>query len=96
MKSTIKVFGIIALVTLIGFSLITCDNGSIDDNNGGGGVGGNGNWRIKKYTSHTVTGGAPSSNFEAVYNWITYRYTNDTHTVEVLSDSTTELVTHSV
>jgi len=36
MKNTIKVFGIIALVAIIGFSFIACDNGNGDDNGGKG------------------------------------------------------------
>jgi hypothetical protein len=34
MKNTIKLFGIIALVAVIGFSMATCDDGSNGDNNG--------------------------------------------------------------
>ena len=39
MKNTIKVFGIIALVAVIGFSMAACKD---DDNGGGGGGGGGG------------------------------------------------------
>jgi hypothetical protein len=41
MKNTIRFFGIIALVTVIGFSFAACDNGNGDNgNNGGNGSGG--------------------------------------------------------
>ena len=38
MKNTIKVLGIIALVAVIGFAFIACDDGSKDDKDGGGGT----------------------------------------------------------
>jgi len=41
MKHTIKTIGIIALITIIGFSFISCDNGG-GGGAGGGGGGGNG------------------------------------------------------
>jgi len=43
MKNTIRWFGIIALVTVIGFSMVGCDFGGNDDpnSNGNGGTGGN-------------------------------------------------------
>jgi hypothetical protein len=37
MKNTIKVFGIISLVLVIGFSMAGCDNGSTGDGDGSGG-----------------------------------------------------------
>ena len=44
MKNTTKLFGIIALVAVIGFSFMACDDG--DDKGGGGGSGGlTGTWR---------------------------------------------------
>jgi hypothetical protein len=40
MKNKIKFLGIIALIVIIGFSMITCDDDNGDDNSGGGGGGG--------------------------------------------------------
>jgi len=37
MKNTIKVFGVIALVVMIGFSMAACSNSSNSDGGGGGG-----------------------------------------------------------
>ncbi|MCL2792771.1 MAG: hypothetical protein FWD87_06745 [Spirochaetaceae bacterium] len=42
MKSLIKLFGIIALVAIFGFSMASCDNDSPGDNGGAGGGGGGG------------------------------------------------------
>jgi hypothetical protein len=42
MKNTIRLIGIITFIVIIGFSMITCDDGNGDDNGGGGG-GGNDN-----------------------------------------------------
>ena len=72
MKKTIKVLGIIVLVAVIGFSMAACGG---DDDGGGGSE----RWRIKKYTSYTVTDGVASAPSETVYNWITDRYTSDTN-----------------
>jgi len=65
---------IIAIIAVIGFSFITCD----DDGNGGGNGGGgsNGQWRIREYKLYDSDGSLSS---EYVYNWITYRYTSDTN-----------------
>jgi hypothetical protein len=41
MKNTIKLFGIIILVAIIGFSFAACDDGSGDNGGGNGGGGGN-------------------------------------------------------
>jgi hypothetical protein len=38
MKNLLKLIGIIALVAVIGFSMAACDDGSKDDNGGGGDV----------------------------------------------------------
>jgi hypothetical protein len=46
MKNAIKLFGIIALVAVIGFSMIACDNGT-----GGGGGGGGSKTASGKVTS---------------------------------------------
>jgi hypothetical protein len=43
MKNTVKLFGIIAFVAVIGFSMAACDDGSKDDN-GGGNSSLNGTW----------------------------------------------------
>jgi len=40
MKNRLKLFGIIAAIAVIGFSMAACDNGTIDDTNVGGGGGG--------------------------------------------------------
>jgi hypothetical protein len=40
MKTTIRLFGIIAITAIIGFTVIACDNGSGNGNGGGGNGGG--------------------------------------------------------
>jgi len=86
----VKMLGIFTIVAVIGFSLITCDNGSDNDGNGGNdgnsnnsdgnsNSGSNGKWRTKKTTSYTVTDGVNNLSSESVYNWITYRYTSNTN-----------------
>jgi hypothetical protein len=58
MKNTVKLFGIIALVAVIGFGMTACDDGSKDDNdNDDGGQGVTVTFSIDKVsaTSFTVT-----------------------------------------
>jgi len=82
-------------------TVIGCNNGSTDDNGNGDGEGSNGRWRIKKYTSYTVTDGEVGSvSSELVYNWITYRYISDTnyeqeYTITSTTGSTTYHVTRN-
>jgi hypothetical protein len=56
MKNTIKVFGIITLVAVIGFGMTACDDGSKDDNdNSGGGQGITVTFSIDKVDARTFT-----------------------------------------
>jgi len=63
MKKKVKLFGIIALIAVIGFSLIGCEFPSDDDPNGtGGGGGGAGSTRnnailvtVGNSSSHTIS-----------------------------------------
>ena len=57
MKNLLKVFGIIALVAVIGFSFIACDDGSKDDKGGGGGT----------FTLTNIP-----SEYNGKYMWITF------------------------
>jgi hypothetical protein len=81
MKNTIKTFGIIVLVAIIGVSFITCDDGG--DNNGGGGGGGKvpaeliGNWLAddqyvgQRYLVFDKDGWGQEASFAAVkIGWI--------------------------
>ena len=92
---------ILAITLVLGMTVIGCNNGSTDDNGNGDGEGSNGRWRIKKYTSYTVTDGEVGSvSSELVYNWITYRYISDTnyeqeYTITSTTGSTTYHVTRN-
>jgi hypothetical protein len=71
MKNLYKVFGIIVLVAVIGFSFAACDNGS-DDDGGGGGGGGSGSGG-----TFTITGIPAEYNGEYMHFHQTYYH----HTV---------------
>jgi len=66
MKNTIKIFGIIALAVIIGFSFIACDDGENTGENTGGNTGGND-------TVITLTG-LESDNFSNQTNHIWLRF----------------------
>jgi len=74
---------IIALIAIIGFSLAAC--GNLDDNiksssNGyGDGDNSNDHWLIYSQQAYTVKDGIASYSSWINYNWITYRYTNETN-----------------
>jgi len=50
MKNMFKLFGVIALVAIIGFSMAACDDGSDSSSGGGGGGGGGGGSQTATYT----------------------------------------------
>jgi hypothetical protein len=80
MKNIKLWLGILAIMLVFGITVVGCDNDTEETGGTGGGVGGNGKWRIKKLTMYTVTNGVAGSVYgEDVYNWITYRYTSDTN-----------------
>jgi len=84
MKNLFKLFGIIALAAVIGFSFATCGG---DDSGGDGGDenkndnsnANNEYWRTSKYKTYTVKDGVANLAGEGVYNYITDRYTSDTN-----------------
>ena len=64
-------FGFIAIVVAIGFSIAACDTSGGGDENGGE------HWLITKQTTYNFTEGMTVSAVTE-YNWIKYRYKNET------------------
>jgi len=62
MKNTLKVLGIIAMVALIGFSMVSCS----DDDAGGGGKSPDGTWEGKNTYLGTEDNGANGKTFTVV------------------------------
>jgi hypothetical protein len=81
MKNVLKAFGIIALVAVIGFSMVACSDGGGGDGDGGEGK----NWLIARQVTYTVTNGMVDTFEDGSINynemggryWINYHYTNE-------------------
>jgi len=69
MKKTVKLIGIAALVAVIGFSMVTCDDGGGDDDV---------NWLIDHQTTYNVINGVRQTDGQD-YAWNVYNYTNKTN-----------------
>jgi len=86
---------IIAIVAVIGFSMVTCkdDDGGGSGGGGGGSGGGNsGRWIISGIKNYTVTDGVASVSSEIVYNYTLHRYTSDTNYEYQYTTTTTTYV----
>jgi len=71
MKNINKLFGIFALIAVIVFSMLACDDGTGNENY---------QWLTTKTTTYTITGGvAGAVASETEQNWITHRSTSDTN-----------------
>jgi hypothetical protein len=73
MKNTVKLFGIIALVAVIGFSMVACGD---DDDSGGGGGGGTITITGTAKVGETLTATSSGGNFEGDFGW-TYSSSKD-------------------
>jgi hypothetical protein len=73
MRNAIKYFGIIVLVTIIGVSFAACDDGGGDDSGDGK------YWLISSQSTYPVEDGTASNYYSSTYyDWIAYRYANET------------------
>jgi len=70
MKNTIKVFGVIALVAVIGFSMVSCGGGGGDgDGDGSGKVNWVGTWTMVESANGTKYDPLPSFTLKADKSW---------------------------
>jgi hypothetical protein len=73
MKNTFKVLGIIAVIAIIGFSVVACsdNSGGSGGNNGGGNTGGGNNTQLSG--TYYYEGGLSSITFSG-FNWSGYAF----------------------